>query len=376
MTNRTAWVLFVLVMGWLAFVGSGGCRADGEAAAIPAASQPDPAVIQADTEKRMLDAVRDGDMARAQAILSGALDKGLRVGAYHFLKSKLQAAQGDLVGEEDQLRGAINEDPSFAEAYLRLAGILEGRGLWLDAVDLYKRAQELSPQSPQAYLDLGRIYLERKRSASALEILGKAQKACPESAEVALAVADAHEQLGSKAEALREYRAAARIATGDARLRALLKVGDIALALGDPSTSFAYYRDAVAAGAEVTPEAYAKLAKAADGAEWKASEPAWTQLEEYAKGTPTALEREDVYEILSAALGEAREVLAFGDRLAPGPEPKSRHAMRQLQNSLLCEALTAAIAYLDTGDASLLASARVRFADATEARKGLPASGT
>ncbi len=65
----------------------------------------------------------------------------------------------------------------------------------------------------------------------------------------------------------------------------------------------------------------------------------------------------------------------FLDRVTPPDNAKSLHAGRTLYVSLVCEALTDALAYLDTGDEALAKAAMDRRADALGARKALQRTG-
>ena len=342
-----------------------------------AAQEPDPEEplagedLVAETERNMLQAVQDGDMQRAFVILDAARNRGLPMGMYHLLKARAYALQRNADAEEQELLGAIRRDPTLAEAYLRLAHIMEGRGLWLDAVDLHRKAIEARPSDVRAYLELSRILLDRGRHRSGIETLQGARLVAPGNAHVWARLAAAHERVGDTGRAREEYREAARLGAGETRRWALLRAADLALADGDHAEAFAHYRTAVAEGAAVGPGLYARMSVAADETLWAGIGPSWEAYEDYMAAREDAPAREELHVMLSAALEGARELTNVMDRIAPPEGFAGEHTRRRLQNGLVCETLTSAITYLDTGDETLLTNSRARWADALAARHTL-----
>lgn len=327
--------------------------------------------LAAETERAMLQAVQDGDMQRAFVILDAARNRGLPVGVYHLLRARAYALQRNRDAEEQELLGAIRRDPTLAEAYLRLAHIMLGRGLWLDAVDLYGKAIEAQPSDVRAYLELSRILLDRGRYRSGIEALESARSVAPDNAHVWARLAAAHERVGDTKRAREEYRQAARLGEGDTRRWALLRAADLALGDGDHAEAFAHYHAAVAEGVTVGPGLYANMSLAADETLWAGVSPSWEAYENYLAAREDAPARAEVHVMLTAALKGARELTEVMDGIAPPEGFAAEHAQRRLQNGLVCETLTSAITYLDTGDETLLTGSRARWADARAARRTL-----
>ena len=327
--------------------------------------------LAAETEQAMLEAVQKGEAQRAFAIVEGARSKGLPLGVYHLLKAKVYATQRNTTEEERQLRGAVQRDPSLSEAYLRLGAIMESRGLWLDAADIYRASIEANPAATQPYLELSRVLIRHARNKSGIAVLEDAKQVAPDNALVLATLAAAYEHVGEVKRAREQYRLAARMGEGQVRRRSLVKVGDLSLADAEFANAFAYYRAALADGVAVNAQLYNRVAHAADETAWQVLEAPWTAFEDYMAGKLDAPEREDVYETLSAALKEERELTAVIDDIAPPQGLAAEHAQRRLQNGLLCEALTNAVSHLDTGDETLLAESRNRRADALAAKRAL-----
>jgi hypothetical protein len=340
----------------------------------PAPAADDVAKMIQQTENLMYEALTASDFDRAFGILDKARENGLPLGYYQLLRAQVDAARRDEEAEELDLRGAIYRDPTLTEAYLRLAAILERRGLWLDAADLYRAAIKSKPSDARAYLSLARVMRDHDRDKTALETLEAAHKQAPDDPYVSAALAAQYDRMGDAKLALAHYRDAAKNAPpGPLRSQCQLKVAQLSLAAQDYGQAFAYYRLALAEGVPLTDELYPSTALAADEAAWAALEAAWGPVTDYAAGKPDAPEREEVYAAVTRALGEARQILTFLDSVMPPERWKAEHAQRRLQHSLIVEALVDAQTYLDTGDKSLVAEGGDRRAEAQALRKTLGA---
>lgn len=338
----------------------------------PQPSAEDVAKMVRQTQDLMYEALAVSDYDRAFGILDKARENGLPMGYYQLLRAQIHAARRDVQSEELDLRGALYRDPTLTEAYLRLAAILEARGLWLDAADLYRGAIKSKPSDSRAYLSLARVLRDHDRDKTALETLEAARKQAPDDPHVSAALGAQYDRMGDAKQALANYRDAARNAEpGPLRSLCQLKVAELSLAERDYSQAFAYYRLALAEGVPMNEDLYPRIALAADEAAWAAVEAVWGAVTDYAAGKPDAPEREEVYTTVTRALGEVHQILAFLDSIT-APEPlKSQHAQRRLQHSLLVEALVDAQTYLDTGDKSLVTEGGDRRAEAQALRKAL-----
>lgn len=358
---------------YLLAVGAWWAMSVGPGAAQEAAPR-DPVVAEdlaAETERAMLQAAQEGDVQRAFVILDAARGRGLPLGMYHLLKARAYALQRNSDAEEQELLGAIRRDPALVDAHLRLGHIMEGRGLWLDAVDLYRKAVEARPSDVRAYLELSRVLLDRGRHRSGIEALEAARLVAPANAYVWARLAAAHERVGETKRARQEYREAARLGVGETRRWALLRAADLALADGEHPEAYSHYHSAVTEGAAVDAGLYARMSVAADETLWQGVGPSWDAYEDYLAAGENAPAREELHMMLSAALEGARELSGFIDRIAPPEGFAAEHAQRRLQNGLICETLTSAVTYLDTGDETLLSNSRARRADALAARRAV-----
>ncbi|MCE5218889.1 hypothetical protein LLH03_17885 [bacterium] len=353
----------------IAAAGPGELPAPGDTTATtPAVPSPD---LLPETEGLMYAALQQGDYDRALLVLDNAKGKGLPLGQYQLMRAKVFSARQDPAAEETELRGAIYRDPTLTEAYLRLAGIMENRGLWLDATDLYRSAIKCDPKAPGAYLQLARILSSQERDRSALDILEDARKVAPEAPQVLAALGAQYQRMGDRKHAVDDYRHAARVAQEPLLSQTQLKVASLSLELGDYMTAFAYFRAVSPETLKGRTDLYPSIGLAADNATWTLFDPAWTAFDDYYQHKPTAHERVEVYAQVTRAQAEAKEIAKFLDRVTPPDNAKSLHASRTLYVSLVCEALTDALAYLDTGDAALAQAATDRRVDALGARKVL-----
>ncbi|NSW54744.1 MAG: tetratricopeptide repeat protein [Armatimonadetes bacterium] len=343
-------------------------EADAEGA--PAVEAQDPAIaLFTETETAVVGALAKGEYDRALLVVDGAYARGLPAAKVHLLKARVYAAKQDLAAEEQQLRGALHQDPALVEACLRLAAIQESRGLWLESADLYRQAIASAPGQAGAYLKLARLLQERERLQNAIEVLLDARKAIPDDVNVLFALASAREYVGQYEQARVDYQQVARMDTGKTRLAALMKVGDISVKLEDYGVAVGYYRAAVAEGVILTPESYGRVALATDRAIWKLFDDQWRPFQDYLDNKDPAMEREEVYLRATEALAECNEINAFIDSVHAPKAMAALHAQRRLLYSLICETLVNAVSYLDTGDAVLAQDALDRRQDADLAKK-------
>ncbi len=322
-------------------------------------------------EAAMAEAIGKGEFDRAQKILQGARTRGLSLGLYHLLAAKLCAAQRDHSGEEEHLKGAIYREPELTEAHLRLAAIMERRGLWLDAAELYTRALEVDRELAEAYLELARIFREHDRHRTALETLERGKRALPGDTRILMALGGVYREVGDREAALAQYETAAGLAEGSRRLECLVHVGDLNLEGGHLPAAFVAYQTAAREGLEPTGAEYGRIAGTTDALAWETLQSAWATLEAYLAQKPMMPEREEVYVAVSRGLSQMREFMAVMDSLRPPADLAGRHSQRKFHYSLLCEALTNGLSYLDTGDRHMIEAGRARCEDAAMTRTAL-----
>jgi len=356
----------LLRMAMLGLVVAGGhayCQVTAETAGASTEPSGEPD-LRATTETALMDAIGMGEIDRAHAILQGARSRGLPLGVYHLLAARICAARHDATGEEENLRGAVYRDPGLTEAYMRLAAIMEGRGLWLDAVEFYNKAIESAPERAEAYLELARIYFEHERHRTGIGVLLRARAAVPADTGVLIALARAYRRIGDRASAIEQYKVAAELTEGAERADCNVQIGDLCLELDDLSGAFCYYRLAIEGGLEPTAPLYRRIAGVTDSLAQKGAERAWDALESYVGGKAEAMEREDVYGAVSAALHGERQVVGLMDTVRAPADLTAENSQRQFYYSLLCEVLTNGLSYLDTGNEQFVQDGRDRRREA------------
>ncbi len=95
-----------------------------------------------------------------------------------------ERSDGSGVQAEDLLRRAIDLNPGFAEAYVRLADLYaqEEVGRLEEALPLMRTATELEPDNVGYWVDLGKLLLRLNRSDEAREVGRRGLAVAPRSA--------------------------------------------------------------------------------------------------------------------------------------------------------------------------------------------------
>ncbi len=105
-------------------------------------------------------------------------------------------------------RQAVELDPNYAPARIRLASALEKIGLAADANEHYRQAARLEPDNAVAHLGLGRLALARGDVDQATRHLERAYELSPETQAVVAMLSRARQRAGDRAGARRLAQAA------------------------------------------------------------------------------------------------------------------------------------------------------------------------
>ncbi len=110
--------------------------------------------------------------------------------AAQLLKEAAAArAKGDLSGAESALKDAIEEDPTFIQAYFNLGVLYEEQGDREKAKEWYKRTTEKDAKFGDALVNLGNIYLAEGRRNEAIAAFQQAVQVEPFNGEAHLNLA-------------------------------------------------------------------------------------------------------------------------------------------------------------------------------------------
>jgi len=157
-----------------------GCLADGErpAAALPLLAK---ALADNPNEPSVLETAayvhfQQNDPVEAARWFDRAIASGSASHLAYFYRAILagpvpdRGSDGQAVRAEDYLRRAIDLDPQFAPAYVRLARLYAQQvGRVTDALPLQQRATELEPENPLYWLELGRLLASLNRTRESRE---------------------------------------------------------------------------------------------------------------------------------------------------------------------------------------------------------------
>lgn len=123
-------------------------------------------------------------------------------------------AAGDVTGAIEALGRARRLRPGLAAIQRNYAAILAAAGRLEESLEPYLEAVRLEPGDPAPQLDLGRLLRHLGRPAEALEPLGRAAALAPEDAEPRLELGRAYAALAKLDEAEAAYRDAIAVAPG------------------------------------------------------------------------------------------------------------------------------------------------------------------
>ena len=115
-----------------------------------------------------------GDSALARQLIETAIGLNGAVADYHSNLGMVSLALRDEAAAEQSLRHAVRLMPTHAKALANLAGVLRGRGLFDQALDLARRAVASAPDDPETHNNLGNALKDAMRPAEAVESYSRA----------------------------------------------------------------------------------------------------------------------------------------------------------------------------------------------------------
>jgi superkiller protein 3 len=298
----------------------------------------------------------------------------LAVGTHHLLEQGDEAFErGDLPGAEAAFREAIGVDHGSVRAHRSLASVLALRGRLSDAISAYRAALRLAPDDPRLHHDLGVLLTRAGRLEESVSHLRRSLELAPDNPSGHASLADALERSGRLDEAVAAAADAADLLPGDSRatialerlrlLRAvdprkepeaelrrvlaadpsramaLLALGGLLEARGEPAAALAAYRKVLSGGtadpARAPLEARAhlliarRLAAEGDGD--------GEVLEHLRAATRLAPDLPEAHSALAAGLAARGEAAGAADayRLALGLDPSDAAAHAGLAEALL-----------------------------------------
>jgi tetratricopeptide (TPR) repeat protein len=314
---------------------------------------------------------REANYALALDRLEAALRAGASPAEVLELQAKIYAALGDSQRQQRALRELVQTDPTRSRAVVALALLLDQQGLWQEAVRVLEEGLAAKPDEPQLYLRLAEIYQRQRRVQEALETLRRGLAAVQDP-ELALQLAAGLQAAGAWDGARALYAKLGAAEDTSVRARALNALGDLYARLGLLQPAVEAYLEAARARGEaaiLTAERYRMVYRTADAVVESRVAEAWRAFEGLA-GAATTLPREEALAAVQAALAEVERAASLCDDALPPPELSKEHRQRQLYYSLLREALTAALTFVDTGRADMVPLARQRLAEAQQERPG------
>ncbi len=115
---------------------------------------------------------------------------------WHHYLGTLHGTEGDLEKARDRLERAIELEPAYLPAYVRLGRALFDLGRLDEAEAAFRRALELDPDSAAAHHGLGRVLFDRKEYAAAAAEFERVLELDPEAVSAHHPLGMAYRQLG------------------------------------------------------------------------------------------------------------------------------------------------------------------------------------
>jgi superkiller protein 3 len=116
------------------------------------------------------------------------------------------AAAGQLGKAIECFERAVQLDPDYAPAYVRLGAAYREAGRGVDAVKACHKALRLSPNDPEALVNLATVHYEWGSYQEALKACDKALRAAPDCPGAYYVRGLSYVDLGDRARALVEYK--------------------------------------------------------------------------------------------------------------------------------------------------------------------------
>jgi Tfp pilus assembly protein PilF len=131
------------------------------------------------------------------------------------LKDNLK--QTTYIQSEDELKNAIELNPSNDWAYEELARIYIYQGKFAQAEELFKKAIELNPGNDWAYMGLGRVYIAQVKSTQAEEEFKKAIELNPRNDRAYLELGSIYIYQGKSSQGMEKLKKAIELNPGTVR---------------------------------------------------------------------------------------------------------------------------------------------------------------
>lgn len=319
-----------------------------------------------------LAAFERGDYDAASVALRRALEEQGASGELYLLRARIDLARHDEEAALKDLHSAVGASPDLVEARIRLARLLDGRGLWQDAVKQYRAALAIEPGNVEALLGLAGVYRDNGHRRKAISLLEEARPTHPSPEDVTLlvALADLHATgpAEGRLQAEAVYLRALALSGGEGAASILEHLGDLYLKLHrhrDALKCYAQAADPALGGSirtSMVKRRYQEVMRAADTTVREELDGTWRTLQDYVRDGLG--EREQVVARMTAYQHHLEEAISFASSVVPPASLKTQHAQRQLAYSLALEGTVAALAYLDLGGDDLLQRAQQRRDDA------------
>jgi len=159
----------------------------------------------ADQLRRALEAHQHGDLATAERLYLGIVQRERHnADALHYF-GVLRFQRGDSEGAEALIRAALDVDPAYLSALLNLGNVLKENGRVDEAATFYQRALELAPDEPNAANNLGTVRRAQGRLDEALALYDQALAANPRHPDAHLNRGNLLRQLERLDEAIEAY---------------------------------------------------------------------------------------------------------------------------------------------------------------------------
>jgi len=283
--------------------------------------------------------------------------------ASHVDKAERFAKAGDLASAILEYRNAVNADPRNMDTRLKLVRLYEQREMHSQAIEELQRAQDIDPENEAVRQEMAAIYERRGAPDKAAKVLTSQADQRPQDLKSRLAAGDYCWKHKKFEEAEEQYRRAVEIDPNNPvpheRLALALAVQSLfnesrkeleQLAKLDPKPE-----------PKVADERYTGLRAFADG-------DARNLLDQYDAGARSfanrEMTRESYYDFVKGIAIRFDSISRFLEALTPPESASSTHRHRILGCSLMVQACTSTLRYLETNKASEKESAAIFAAEA------------
>lgn len=153
------------------------------------------------------EAYQSGSYERALALADSAEEYGPGAAVIPFFRGSVYTAMGRFDAAQEAYQGAVERDPEYPEAYLRMGDNAFQRSNYREALQFYKKEEEIAPSS-DLYVKLGRAYAELGEADSARSAYEQAVARDSTNADAHMMFGQFLEEVGDIEEALNHSRKA------------------------------------------------------------------------------------------------------------------------------------------------------------------------